>query len=92
MNNTTKIVAAVAVGALAGAALALLFAPAKGSETRKKMKAEGEKLAGDLKEEGAKLVNALKEEGEKLAEAMKEKIRNATSPKDYAEKSTKDFV
>lgn len=87
MNNTTKIVAAVAVGALAGAALALLFAPAKGSDTRKKMKAEGEKLAGDLKEEGSKLVNALKDEAEKFAESMKDKMRSAAAPKDFAEKN-----
>ena len=37
MNTTGKIITAAAIGAVAGAAAALLLAPAKGSETRKKL-------------------------------------------------------
>lgn len=49
MNNTTKILTAFAIGAAAGAVLGILFAPDKGSETRKKMNEQGKKLCGDLK-------------------------------------------
>ena len=49
MNNTTKILAAFAAGALAGAALGILFAPDKGSETRKKIGEEGKKIADSMK-------------------------------------------
>lgn len=49
MNNTTKIIAAFAAGAVAGAALGILFAPAKGSETRQKLSEEGKKVADTVK-------------------------------------------
>ena len=49
MNNTTKILVAFAAGALAGAALGILFAPDKGSETRKKIGEEGKKIADSMK-------------------------------------------
>jgi gas vesicle protein len=45
MNNTGKIVTALAAGAVAGAVLGILFAPDKGSETRKKISDAGKKLA-----------------------------------------------
>lgn len=45
MNNTGKIVTALAAGAAAGAVLGILFAPNKGSETRKKISDAGKKLA-----------------------------------------------
>lgn len=45
MNNTAKIVTALAAGAAAGAILGILFAPGKGSETRKKISDAGKKLA-----------------------------------------------
>lgn len=48
-NNTGKIVGALLVGAAVGAALGVLFAPNKGSETRKKIMAKGEDLGKDFK-------------------------------------------
>jgi gas vesicle protein len=49
LNNTGKIVSALLVGAAVGAALGVLFAPNKGSETRKKIMAKGEDLGKDFK-------------------------------------------
>ena len=43
MNNTSKVVVALAAGVAVGAVLGILFAPAKGEETRKKMGDEGKK-------------------------------------------------
>jgi len=44
MNNTSKILVAFAAGAAAGVAAGLLLAPAKGSDTRKKIVEAGKKV------------------------------------------------
>lgn len=72
MNNTTKILAALAVGAVAGAVLGILFAPDKGSDTRKKINEQGKKLGQDLK-------NKFNEVKEKMA-CKEETVRNETEP------------
>jgi len=43
MNRTAKIITAFAAGAAAGALLGVLFAPAKGSDTREKIKDKAKK-------------------------------------------------
>lgn len=50
MNNSGKIVIGVAAGLAVGTALGILFAPAKGSDTRKKIMEEGKDLADKLTE------------------------------------------
>jgi gas vesicle protein len=47
-NKTTNILIAAAAGLAAGVALGLLFAPEKGSETRKKIRKVVDDLTGDL--------------------------------------------
>jgi len=74
MNNTGKIITAVAAGVAAGAILGVLFAPAKGSETRKKINDQGKKIADTVKEKlekGKEKINGLKEE---FAKTVKDKI------------------
>ena len=44
-----KIIGGILAGIAAGAVLGFLFAPDKGSETRKKISKKGEDLAADLK-------------------------------------------
>jgi gas vesicle protein len=65
MNNTGKILTAVAAGVVAGAVLGILFAPDKGSETRKKIRKKGEDVADELKDKFEKVkekFNELKED------------------------------
>ena len=68
MNNTSKIITAVAAGAAVGAILGVLFAPDKGSETRRKIKAKGDQIADEVKgtiEKGKQKINDLKVDIEK---------------------------
>jgi gas vesicle protein len=78
MNNTGKIITALAAGIAAGAILGVLFAPDKGSETRKKINDQGKKLADDLKEKlnkGRSELNDLKED---IGHTVKEKVQEFT--------------
>ncbi|MEX1002617.1 MAG: YtxH domain-containing protein [Crocinitomicaceae bacterium] len=64
-NNTGKIVGAVLIGAAIGGALGILFAPNKGSVTRKKMLSKGEELKDTLQEKYDALLNSQKNNKEK---------------------------
>lgn len=73
MNNNAKIIVAVAAGIAVGAALGILFAPDKGSETRKKVNDEGKKLYDDVKDKfrrGKEKFNDLRED---IEQKVKEK-------------------
>jgi gas vesicle protein len=48
--SSGKVVVALLAGIAAGAALGILFAPAKGSETRKGLTGKGEELKESIKE------------------------------------------
>jgi gas vesicle protein len=49
-QNNLKVVAALLAGAVAGTVLGLLFAPARGKDTRKKVWDGAKEIAVDLKE------------------------------------------
>ena len=73
MNNTAKIITAFAGGAAAGAILGILFAPDKGSDTRKKISERGKKISGDLKNKlGKDKINGFKP---KVDEARNDKVK-----------------
>ena len=68
--STGTVLVAFAIGALAGAAVALLYAPASGDETRRKLaeKArEGRDLAQDAIRKGS---DRLRQQGERLSDAI----------------------
>lgn len=71
MNNTSKLLAAFAIGAAAGAVAGILLAPGKGSDTRRRISEEGKKLAGDIKkryEEAKEKFECLKKDMEEAGE------------------------
>jgi len=70
MTNNAKIIAVLAAGVAAGAVLGILFAPDKGSETRKKVSEEGKRLAQTLKEK----FNRVKERTEEVAGTIQQSI------------------
>jgi gas vesicle protein len=74
MNTSGKILAAVAAGIAAGAVLGILFAPDKGSETRRKINEQGKKLADDLKDK----LHKGKEKFDDLKEEFKQTVKEKT--------------
>jgi gas vesicle protein len=59
--STSKVLLSLLVGAVAGAAVGILFAPDKGSETRRKISEESNDLANNLKSKFNDLVDGAKE-------------------------------
>ncbi len=58
--KTSRVVLGIVAGAAVGAVLGVLFAPDKGSNTRRKMTRKGEDLMGSIKEKANHLVEAVK--------------------------------
>jgi gas vesicle protein len=81
--SSGKIITGILIGAAAGSILGILFAPDKGSETRKKLVKKGTDFTDELKDKFGELVDnvAAKFEGvhddaEELAEHGKKKIKS----------------
>jgi gas vesicle protein len=74
MKNSAKILTALAAGAAAGATLGILFAPDKGSETRKKISDQGKKVTGGLR----KTLRHGKEKFNSMKEDIKQEIKERT--------------
>lgn len=75
MNTTSKILAAMAVGAAVGAIAGIMLAPDKGSETRRKLKEQGKKVADNLKDKfnnSKEKMNGMKED---IEQVVKDKVK-----------------
>ncbi|MBP8792062.1 MAG: YtxH domain-containing protein [Lutibacter sp.] len=78
--GTGKILLGVLAGVAAGATLGILFAPAKGSKTRKKIIEKGDDYADGLKAKISEIVDSVKDKYESIKEdtvAEVEKVKSA---------------
>lgn len=78
-SNIGKTVGALLVGAAIGGALGILFAPDKGSRTRKKLMAKGEDLTDTMKDKFEDFMDSVKEEIEEAKSKASEYMSNGTS-------------
>lgn len=74
MNDNAKIVAALLAGLAAGAAVGLLFAPEKGTDTREKINESLKDLGDAIKERSAEQKEHLNELKDKLVSTIKGKV------------------
>lgn len=74
MNDSTKVVAALLAGLAAGAALGILFAPERGSETRDKLNDALKNLSDAIKDRAAEEIDNLSNFKENVVDTIKSKL------------------
>lgn len=75
MNDNSKVLIGLLAGLAAGAALGLLFAPDKGSETRDKLSQSLKDLGDSIKDRAADEINNLASFKDKMVSSVKSKIQ-----------------
>jgi len=75
MNDNSKVLIGLLAGLAAGAALGLLFAPEKGSETRDKLSQSLKDLGDTIKDRAADEINNLSSLKDKVVSSVKNKLR-----------------
>jgi len=77
MNDNTKVLVALLAGIAAGAALGILFAPERGTETRDRLNDALRDLGDSIRERAAEEIENLNEFKEKIVTNVKSKMQGA---------------
>ena len=75
MNDNSKVLIGFLAGLAAGAALGLLFAPEKGSETRDKLSQSLKDLGDSIRDKAADEINNLSNLKDRVVSSVKTKLR-----------------
>ena len=76
--NSSKVLLGVLGGVAAGAIAGILFAPAKGSKTRKRIMKKGKNYSDDLKNKFEELYENVTDKYENILSDAKEMVSNNT--------------
>jgi len=79
--SSGKVILGVLVGMAAGAVIGVLFAPDKGSETRRKIVEAGEDYADAAKEKFNQMVDSMNEKFEKVKDDVEKGVAGAKKAK-----------
>lgn len=77
MNDNTKVIVALLAGMAAGAALGILFAPERGTETRDKLSDTLKNLGDTIKETAVNEIDRIVNLKDKVVENIKTKVKGA---------------
>ena len=77
MNDNSKVLVALLAGVAAGAALGILFAPERGTETRDKLNDALKNLGDTIKDRAAEEIDNLSSLKEKIVENLKSTLGTA---------------
>ncbi|MFA5419504.1 MAG: YtxH domain-containing protein [Bacteroidales bacterium] len=87
--DSGKVVLGVLAGIATGALLGVLFAPDKGSKTRKKICREGEELTEDLKEKFEEFLEDITDRFDKVKKEVVDFAEKAVNKEEEVEKDLK---
>lgn len=79
VSNTGKVIGAIFLGAAIGGVLGVLFAPDKGSETRKKISKKGNDFTDAVKNKFDAIVDKFRKEVEEVKEQAADLAENGKS-------------
>lgn len=87
--DTGKVLLGMLAGVAAGALLGVLFAPDKGSRTRKKICREGEEISDDLKEKFDAVIDTIEEKFQKVKKDVSDFAEKTLKKEEELEKDLK---
>jgi gas vesicle protein len=92
MADSGKILSALFIGAAAGAAVGLLFAPDKGTETRRRLAGAAQDLADQAADRWSEGKTALKNVRDRVSNTAEELAEKATNRVDSLKGKAEDLV